>query len=163
MAAGNTNRRAGDVAARQALDSGRNPPAANSRIAFPSQATRCDTPVNCPACGRAVPRKARQQTYCSRRCRQRAYWDRKATARIAASVTRDTGRSTKPSKSANSIKGLPGQKSGSSDFGDAPLDLVGGGSWRWPGTRWLDPTKRRSILEREIPAMQLVWAGEHAP
>jgi hypothetical protein len=136
--------------------------AATNKSARAGHARR-DAPVCCPGCGRAVPRKARQQTYCDRRCRQRAYWDRKATAKIAASVTHDTGHSTQPPKSANSVKGLQRLKSGPSVFVSPPLNLVGGGSWRWPGTRRLDPAQRRLILEHEIPAVPLASAGERAP
>ena len=108
-----------------------------------------DTPVVCPSCGRKINRKSRQQAYCSRRCRQRAYWDRKATAKIAAIVTPDTRHSTHHTKSANSIKDLREQKSGPSISATTPLDLVGG-RWRWPNTPRLDPGKCRTILEREI-------------
>lgn len=34
--------------------------------------TRRDAPVHCPSCGHAVPRKTRNQRYCSDRCRGRA-------------------------------------------------------------------------------------------
>ena len=53
--------------------------------------THRDAPVTCSACGKRVPRKGRLQAYCSRRCRQRAYWDRKAVAKISTIVTHDTG------------------------------------------------------------------------
>jgi hypothetical protein len=36
-------------------------------------ALRRDAPVVCPGCGRSVRRKARQQVYCSTRCRKRAH------------------------------------------------------------------------------------------
>jgi endogenous inhibitor of DNA gyrase (YacG/DUF329 family) len=58
--------------------------------------THRDALVICRACGKRVPRKGRFQAYCSRRCRQRAYWDRKAIAKISATVTHDTGHSTTP-------------------------------------------------------------------
>jgi hypothetical protein len=54
--------------------------------------------VPCSACGRKVPRAARQQLYCSGRCRRRAHWDRRATAKISAFPTHDTGYATNPLK-----------------------------------------------------------------
>jgi hypothetical protein len=120
-------------------------------VARPPVARR-DAPVVCPSCGRAVKRKSRQQTYCSRRCRQRAYWERCATAKIAAFVTHDTGRSTQGLKSGSGIKYLQGRKSGPSILAKSPLDLLGHSSWRWPDTLRLDPAKRRAILEAETGA-----------
>jgi hypothetical protein len=111
---------------------------------------RRDAPVVCPSCGRTVKRKSRQQTYCSRRCRQRAYWERCATAKIAAFVTHDTGRSTQGPKSESGIKDLQGRKSGPSILAKPPLELLGHGSWHWPGVPRLDPAKRRAIVEAEI-------------
>jgi hypothetical protein len=97
-----------------------------------SQPARRDAPVHCPACHRAVPRKSRQQAFCSRKCRQRAYWNRKAISKISGFVTHGTGRSTELAKNANENNSLQGRKSGSSKFANAPLDLLGG-RWRWPG------------------------------
>ena len=108
-----------------------------------------DTPVKCAACGKRVQRKGRTQKYCSRRCRQRDYWGRRALAKISAVVTHDTGRSTTPDKSPSNINGLRRPKSQSS-FGRAPLNLVGGGSWRWPGAVTLDPAVREKIMRIEI-------------
>jgi hypothetical protein len=71
--------------------------------------THRDALVICRACGKRVPRKGRFQAYCSRRCRQRAYWDRKAIAKISATVTRTPG-TLRPPKSPNKINALGGQK-----------------------------------------------------
>ena len=114
-----------------------------------SQSARRDAPVFCPACRRSVRRRARQQAFCSRKCRQRAYWNRKATDKISAFVTRGTGCSTDPPKSLNENNALHGRNWGSSKFANAPLDLLGG-RWRWPGTTRLDPVKRRAIISAEI-------------
>jgi hypothetical protein len=118
-------------------------------VARPPVARR-DAPVVCPSCGRAVKRKSRQQAYCSRRCRQRAYWERCATAKIAAFVTHDTGRSPQGLKSGSGIKYLQGRKSGPSILAEPPVELLGHCSWRWPGAPRLDPAKRRAIVEAEI-------------
>ena len=60
------------------------------------QASRRDTPVACVACGKRSKRKGRHQKYCSRRCRQRDYWDRRALANISAVVTHHSAHSTPP-------------------------------------------------------------------
>ena len=112
--------------------------------------THRDAPVTCRACGKRVPRKGRSQAYCSRRCRQRAYWDRKAIAKISAIVTHNAGRSTTPHKSPNKINVLGGRKWRPTDFGKAPLNLLGGGLWRWPVTPRLDPLIRTKIIVAEI-------------
>jgi endogenous inhibitor of DNA gyrase (YacG/DUF329 family) len=111
---------------------------------------RRDTPVTCIACGKRVRRKGRKQKYCSRRCRQRDYWDRCALAKISAVVTHDTGRSTTPQKSSSNVNGLGRQKSQRTGFGKAPLNLLGGGSWCWPGTPTLDTVVREKIRRTEI-------------
>jgi hypothetical protein len=80
--------------------------------------THRDALVICRACGKRVPRKGRFQAYCSRRCRQRAYWDR--------------------------------QKWPPTDFGKAPLNLLGGGLWRWSETPPLAPLIRSRIIAAEI-------------
>jgi endogenous inhibitor of DNA gyrase (YacG/DUF329 family) len=120
---------------------------ANARGA---QVTHRDAPVTCRACGKRVPRKGRSQAYCSRRCRQRAYWDRKAIAKISATVTHDTGRSTTPHKLPNNINVLGGRKWRPTDFGKAPLNLLGGGLWRWSEAPPLTPLIRTKIIAAEI-------------
>jgi hypothetical protein len=119
-----------------------------SRLPHPQPARR-DAQVLCPACHRAVPRKSRQQAFCSRKCRQRAYWNKKAIGKISGYVTHSTGRSTDLAKTANENNSLQGRKTRSSKFASAPLDLLGG-RWRWPGAERLDPTKRRAIIAAEI-------------
>jgi len=111
---------------------------------------RRDAPVTCIACGKRVRRKGRKQKYCSRRCRQRDYWNRRALAKISAVVTHDTGRSTTSQKSSSDVNELEWQKSQGSDFGKAPLNLLGGGSRRWAGTVALNPALREKIRLAEI-------------
>lgn len=108
------------------------------------------TPVKCAACGKRVQRKGRKQKYCSRRCRQRHYWDRRALAKISAFVTHDTGRSTTPQKSSCNVNGLQRRNSGQTVFENAPQNLLGGGGWRWAGTVTLDPAVRKTITHMEI-------------
>jgi hypothetical protein len=107
------------------------------------QASRRDTPVTCLACGKRTKREGRNQKYCSRRCRQRDYWDRSALAKISAVVTHHSAHSTAPGKSSRKFNALQGLKS-------RPLNLLGGGEWRWPGTTQLDATTRAKIVRAEI-------------
>jgi hypothetical protein len=118
-----------------------------------SRATsRRDAPVKCARCGceKRVRRKGRNQRFCSRRCRQRDYWDRRALAKISALVTHDTGHSTTPQKSSSNVNGLERRESRPTALFSVPLNLLGGGSWRWPGTPKLDPVVREKIRSAEI-------------
>jgi hypothetical protein len=110
-----------------------------------------DAPVCCPTCGRAVKRRARQQVFCSTRCRKRANYA-KAVAEGKFNDPRylGSGSGTKPQKNASDINSLQAQKSGPNNSANAPLNLLGGGSWRWPGTPPLNPAKPKAVLEAEI-------------
>jgi hypothetical protein len=133
-------------AAQDHQSGGQNHRRCDSSSATPSR----DAPVTCIVCGKRVRRKGRTQKYCSRRCRQRAHWDRRALAKISALVTHDTGHSTTPQKSSSNVNELGRQISQRTGFGKAPLNLLGGGSWRWPGTPKLDPEVRENIISAEI-------------
>jgi hypothetical protein len=114
------------------------------------QASRRDTPVTCLACRKRTKRKGRNQKYCSRRCRQRDYWDRCALAKISAIVTHHSAHSTTPRKSSSKFNALQRPKTRGLGFGKAPLNLLGGGEWRWPGPPQLDATTRAKIVCAEI-------------
>jgi hypothetical protein len=115
-----------------------------------SQPARTDVPVCCPVCRRQVRRAARQQIYCSTRCRKRAnYAKAVAEGKFLGPRYPYSGGGTDPYKKSNGNNHLQGRKSGSSKFANAPLDLLGG-RWRWPGAARLDPTKRRAIIAAEI-------------
>jgi hypothetical protein len=114
------------------------------------EASRRDSPVTCVACGKRVGRRGRKQKYCSRRCRQRDYWDRRALAKISAVVTHHSAHSTTPYKLSSKFNGLQRLKSRRLSFGEAPLNLLGGGEWRWPGITQLDATTRAKIVCAEI-------------
>jgi hypothetical protein len=73
--------------------------------------SRRDAPVLCP-CGRQVARHARQQRFCSTRCRQRAHYVEKV-ARGDFSA-RTVARPTNPPKKDNKFKALQWAKSLSS-------------------------------------------------
>ena len=111
---------------------------------------RRESPVTCRACGKRVPRRGRLQIYCSRRCRQRAYWDRRVLTGISAIGTHDTGHSTTPRKSFSKINGVPNPKSRPSNSFNTPLDLLGGGQWRWPNSPRLDARTLANILRAEL-------------
>jgi hypothetical protein len=113
-------------------------------------APRRDCPVTCRACGKRVARRGRSQIYCSRRCRQRAYWDRCVLVGISAIVTHDAGRSTTPCKSISKIKDLQRTISRPSGLFSTPLNLLGGGQWRWPNAARLDAQTLAKILRAEI-------------
>jgi hypothetical protein len=118
--------------------------------ATPTSPAQRDSPVACRTCGKRVSRKGRSQIYCSRRCRQRAYWDRRVLAATAGIVTHDSGHSTTPRKSINNINGLQRAKSRSSDLFGTPVNLLGGGQWRWPNSTRLDARTLATILRAEI-------------
>jgi hypothetical protein len=97
--------------------------------------------VVCATCGRRTIRKARQQRYCSTRCREQG----KERSRKAF-VGGDTGAPPNPPKKENKNNVLQGGKSGSS----FPINLLGGGSWQWPKALQLDRTTREKICRAEI-------------
>jgi hypothetical protein len=111
------------------------------------QASRRDAPVICP-CGKKVKRTARQQKFCSQRCRQRSAYEKKMAEGHYTALP------TNPLKKASNINDLRGQKTPPTDFSRAPLDLLGGGQWRWPDTPRLDPQIRRKIFRAEIGASE---------
>jgi hypothetical protein len=122
------------------------------RATSTSPVPRRDSPVTCHACGKHVSRKGRRQIYCSRRCRQRAYWDRRVLAAISRTVTHDTGHSTTPRKSISNINDPQKAKSRPTDLFSTPVNLLGGGQWRWPNSTSLDARTLATILRAEIGA-----------
>jgi hypothetical protein len=104
----------------------------------------------CAACGKTTERKMRGQRFCSRRCRQRAnYADKVARGDFS---TPNTALPTTPHKSASNIKALQGAKMRPSPYANAPLNILGGGSFRWPGRTPLDARTLENILRSEIGA-----------
>ena len=101
--------------------------------------------VNCQACGRKVKRKARQQKFCSDRCRDFARRENKARTAIKNPVLdSDTGQPTNPLFLSNKNNSLQGAKSGSS----IPLNVLGG--YRWPNAPQLDASTLANVVRREI-------------
>src|SRR5262249_27067500 len=87
-----------------------------------SRAARRDAPVNCTSCGREVQRRARQQRFCSKRCRQKANYGEKV-ARGDFS-TRTIARPTNPPKRDNKFKALQRAKTLSSNRIFGPADVL---------------------------------------
>ena len=82
--------------------------AAHAPQAQISHATaRRDVPVRCRACGRPVERGARQQRFCSTRCRKRD-WGKKRCRK--AGLAPDAGGATNPPKKLNQVNGVQGAK-----------------------------------------------------
>jgi endogenous inhibitor of DNA gyrase (YacG/DUF329 family) len=106
--------------------------------------------LKCPICERIVDRQARQQVFCSTRCRKRAARERTAGALKIAGRYPHSGRGTNPHKSASKNNNLQWPKPGSSLFGNGPLNILGGGSWRWPGAGHLDGKTLAKIRHREV-------------
>ena len=85
-------------------------------------AARRDAPVNCRSCGREVQRRARQQRFCSKRCRQKANYAEKV-ARGDFS-TRTSARPTNLLKRGNKFKALQRAKTLSSNRIFGPADVL---------------------------------------
>jgi hypothetical protein len=85
-----------------------------------------DAPVRCPVCDKRVQRRARQQTYCSRKCRQRAHYDK--------SVAEGRFDPTNPPQKFRNFSELQATKTGSSlrIYGPAGVierELFAGRDW----------------------------------
>jgi hypothetical protein len=119
-----------------------------------------DEPVACRECGKRIRRKGRTQIYCSRRCRQRAYLERRYMAMVSRFVTHHTARSTTSHKSLSKNNGLERRKSRSTSSFAVPLNLVGGGLWCWPNTPHLDPETRTKVIRAEIGGRFVRPSGE---
>jgi hypothetical protein len=109
-----------------------------------TEAARRHAPVRCPVCDRAVERQSRQQKYCSTRCRMKAFREKTPVP------PGYTGNVTNPPKSSNENNVLQWQKTGSSLSINGPLNLLGGGSWRWPATGHLDGKTLSKIRHCEV-------------
>src|SRR5262245_16946510 len=93
---------------------------------------RRDAPVICPACGRIVRRKARQQRYCSTHCRKRA--QRAVEPLKILPHHHPSGGGTNPPKKFNGGNALQGPKSRSSLPREAwrtivEVEVFGGRAW----------------------------------
>jgi hypothetical protein len=105
--------------------------------------------VSCPACGRVVERKARQQKFCSKRCRDREI-GRKRTRK--AFLGQDTGAPAHPPKFINENNGMQSQKWRPNPRLSGVLDALArkaAANLKWPG--WTEADYRRAYerLERD--------------
>jgi len=108
----------------------------------------------CAACGKTTERKMRGQRFCSRRCRQRAnYADKVARGDFS---TPNTTLPTTPHKSASNINALQRAKTRPSPYANAPMNILGGGSFRWPGTPRLDVRTLENIRRCEVAALSAI-------
>ena len=101
--------------------------------------------LRCPICERKFERRARQQIYCSARCQDRG---RKRTRK--ALLGQDTGAPCNLQKIARENNALRGPKTESSVFANAPLNILGGGSWRWPNTPQIDGKTWKKLVRAEV-------------
>ena len=76
---------------------------------LPLKAKRRDASVQCLSCGRTVARNARQQNYCSTKCRKRN-WGKKRCRK--AGLTTDTREATNSPKLVSKINSVRVTKSG---------------------------------------------------
>ena len=112
-----------------------------------------DNPVICAACRRRVARKSRQQKFCSDRCRDFARREKLAARSLKTSARYPySGQPTNPPKKESIINGLQRRKTGSSLYANSPLNILGGGSFRWPHTPPLDAHTLENIRSSEIGA-----------
>ena len=117
------------------------------------------SPVICASCNKCIARKGRTQRYCARcrdRGRERSWTD---------FLSQGTGAPARPHKSAGDINVLQAAKPRPTPYANDPLNIVGGGSFRWPETPGLDTRTLKNILRSEIgaaPASEGIWlSGSH--
>jgi hypothetical protein len=118
--------------------------AGGSMIATPHR----DAPVRCTVCDRTVQRRSREQVYCSPKCMRKANYARKAGSGLL--LGQDTTLVRNPHKIPNENNVLQWPKRGASLSFNAPLNLLGGGSWRWPEAKRLDSKTLANIRWSEV-------------
>ena len=124
----------------------------NTKLNAANQAACC-----CPVCDRTVPRLARQQRYCSTRCRVKAHRGKTPAGALQRQPRYPTsGGVTNPHKSANKNNDLQRAETGSSLFFNGPLNLLGGGAFRWPAAGPLDAATTSKIQRSEIAAVVMM-------
>jgi len=92
--------------------------------------------LTCPVCDRTVERKSRTQNYCSAKCMRKGNYTRKVDS--GELLGGDTALIPTPRKSSHENNVLQWPQTGSSLSANGPINLLGGGSWRWPGAGHLD-------------------------
>jgi hypothetical protein len=110
---------------------------AETRLLAASEADAMTARVVCASCGREVARRARQQRFCSDRCKERGRTRcRKKTAVHALKIEPrypPSGAPTNPPKKASNFNGVQREKSRSSPHILAPAQVLAvevfGGAW----------------------------------
>lgn len=98
----------------------------------------------CPVCERTVERKSRQQSFCSTKCRMKAFREKNLSeGGYSGGVTNSHKFDSK-----NNILQWP--KTGSSISCNGPLNLLGGGSWKWPDALRVDSKTLAKIRHCEV-------------
>ena len=100
--------------------------------------------LKCPVCERAVDRKSRQQNFCSTRCRMKAFREKTPVG------SGHTGGVTNPPKLSSQNNVLQWPKTGSSLSSNGPINLLGGGSWKWLGAGVIDSKTLAKIRWCEV-------------
>jgi hypothetical protein len=103
--------------------------------------------IKCAACGKVAEQRARQQRYCSGRCKESA---RNRSRKVLVGGRYQSALA--PAKSANKNNNLQARKSGSSIYFNVPLNILGGGSFRWPDTPPLEHRTLENIRRLEVGA-----------
>jgi hypothetical protein len=85
--------------------------------------------LKCPVCDRTIERKSRQQIYCSDKCMRKGNYARKAGS--GELLGHDSALVRDPPKFSSADNVLQWPKSGSSLSANGPINLLGGGSWKW--------------------------------
>lgn len=104
--------------------------------------------LKCQVCDRTVERKSRTQNYCSAKCMRKGNYARKVDS--GELLGGDTALILTPHKSSNENNVLQWPKSGSSLSANGPLNLLGGGSWKWPEAGRLDIKTISKIRRCEV-------------
>jgi hypothetical protein len=130
-----------------------------------SRALRRDAPVVCASCGREVARRARQQRFCSDRCKERGRARcRKKTAVHALKLEPrypPSGASANLPKKASNFNGMQKEKSRSSPHILAPAQVAAveifGGAWHEATS-----SDGVAIQTRRVRPRALVASAAHA-
>jgi hypothetical protein len=100
--------------------------------------------LKCAACDRTIERRSRQQIFCSARCRNRGFREKTPAEGLGS------GSVTNPHKLSNENNILQWPKSGSSLSSNGPINLLGGGSRKWPQAGRLDSKTLSKIRWCEV-------------
>ena len=115
----------------------------------------------CPGCGACVsPKpKARAQVYCSTRCRMRGWRKDPTEGACYGQKTIGEINGLRKANSAQTAAGSleidfrpAGHPTRSKRLHGAPQNILGGGSWRWPGSLHVDAATQAKIVHAEIGA-----------